>query len=409
GVIGSAASSGLAQSDPRLGKVFYQVLGTDKQVRNLPLVPQSNKGIQSVLRIATPGVNDPQRRKAQTLSTRRNPEPKKPLSTTTRTQLTWDGKAWVASITDRRKQLATTLSTRDFNVRARRKWHRAHRHPMLRALDELQNQRAFWQMAAIDIEAKMFERAGSRSAGRKRWDLAAVNAIQRDIDISIDQHQTALLKMAKRGELGEKFKIAKQKQAKPIPATGKVVQVKLDPDWTEAPGIVKPITQVSVPAHRLQVWAAPPATGRRRCHVTMAHAEAGPMGAFYYVAYADFTGDGLPDTLIARSILAQSETPGQWTAWSFVTKARTVFIGMAWANADTSIYCQPAAGPQWRKLGRQAYISPVLGSAPRSLGGMLVTNARIYWRPEPATPTTQPAKTPEKPQPIRPKPPAATM
>lgn len=268
---------------------------------------------------------------------------------------------------------------------------------MLGALDELQNQRAFWQMAVIDIEAKMFERAGKHSAGRKRLDLAAVNAIQRNIDNSIDQHQTALMEMAKRGELSEKYKIPEKKQVKHIPATGEVVQVKLDPDWTNAAGIVKSISKVSIPAHRVQVWAAPPETARRSYHITMAHAEAGPMGAFYYVAYADSTGDGLPDTLIARSILAGSEEAGQWTAWSFITEARTVFIGMAWASADTAIYCQPAVGPQWRKLGRQAYISPILGSAPRRQGGLLITNARFYSRPEPAAPTTQPAKTPEKP------------
>ena len=390
-IIICASPSGLAQSDTRLGAVYYQVLHADRQLRDLPKVPDTNKGIRGVLRIATIGTARPAARRRKILSTERPLARQTTVERTCRTQLTWNGRAWVGSAADRTRQLAEVISTRVFRVGAGRKLRAGRPHPLLGSLRELQNRRAFWQLAAIDIEAKMFEHAGSPTAGKKRWDLAAVGAIQRKIDRSINLHRKALAKLARQGELGAKFKLPDDRQIRLLDPTGKVVAAELGGRWTAAAGIVKPIGEVHILPHRLQVWAAAPQSGRRTYHVTMAHAEAGTFGAFYYVAYADLTGDGLPDTPIARSALAQSERPGQWTSWSFTTEAARVFIGHAWPNADNTVYCRRASGAEWRKLSREVFVAPILGTLPHHSAGPYVSNCRVYSAPTPLKPTTQPA------------------
>jgi len=397
-----ASRFSLAQSDARLGTVYYQVLYADKQVRDLPKVPDTNKGIRSVLRIATIGMSGPHARRSRTLSTKRPMARQVARDRTYRTQLTWSGQAWsgqawIGSAADHTLKLAQVISTRILSVGGGRKPRPGRTHPLLGSLRELQNRRAFWKLAAIDIEAKMFEHAGTPTAGKKRWDLVAVGSIQRKIDRSIDQHRKALAKLARQGKLGGKFKLPDDRQGKPLEPTGKVVAAELGGKWTAAAGIAKPINEVHILPHRLQVWAAAPQSGRRTYHVTMAHAEAGTFGAFYYVAYADLTGDGLPDTPIARSTLAQSRRPGEWTSWSFITDAKRVFIGHAWTSAETAIYCRRTSGAEWRKLSREVYVAPVLDSLPRHPAGPYVSNCRIYSVPTPLKPTTQPTTRPAAP------------
>ncbi len=41
-----ASPIGLAQSDARLGTVYYQVLYADRQLRDLPKIPDTDKGIR---------------------------------------------------------------------------------------------------------------------------------------------------------------------------------------------------------------------------------------------------------------------------------------------------------------------------------------------------------------------------
>jgi len=389
-----ASPSGLAQSDARLGTVYYQVLHADKQLRDLPKVPDTTKGIRSVLRIATIGTPGPPARRSRTLSTKRPMVRQVAPDRTYRTQLTWNGRAWVGSPADRTRQLAEVISTRELRLGAERKLRPGRLHPLLGSLRELQNRRAFWQLAAIDIEAKMFRHAGTPTAGKKRWDLAAVGVIQRKIDRSIAQHRKTLAKLARQGKLSRKFKLPDDRQAKPLGPTGKVAPAELGGKWAVAAGISKPIAEVHILPHRLQVWAAAPQTGRRTYHVTMAHAEAGTFGAFYYVAYGDSTGDGLPDTPIARSTLAEAERPGRWTSWSFTTEATRVFIGHAWPNADTAVYCRRASGAEWRKLSREVYVAPILAAPPRQPAGPYVSNCRVYSVSTPLKPTTQPTTRP---------------
>ena len=57
----------MAQSDARLGTVYYQVLYANKQLRDLPNVPDTNKGVQSVLRIATIPADTPSQRTVRIL------------------------------------------------------------------------------------------------------------------------------------------------------------------------------------------------------------------------------------------------------------------------------------------------------------------------------------------------------
>ena len=393
-IIICTSPSGLAQSDARLGTVYYQVLYTDRNVSDLPKIPGTDKGIRSVLRIATVGTAGPPARSREILSTERPMLRQIAVDRTYRTKLTWNGQAWVGSAADRTRQLAEVISTTDFRLGADRKPRAGRPHPLLGSLNELQNRRAFWQLAAIDIEAKMFEHAGTPTAGKKRWDLAAVGAIQRNIDRSIYQHRKTVAKLARQGKLARNFKLPDDRQVKLLRPTGKVAATELGPKWAAAAGIAKPIDEVHILPHRLQVWAIPPQTGRRTHHVTMAHAEAGTFGAFYYVAYADSTGDGLPDTPIARSALAESERPGQWTSWSFTTKAKRVFIGHTWPNVDNAVYCRRASGAEWRKLSREVYVAPILGMLPRQPAGPYVSNCRVYSVPAPIKPTTRPTTQP---------------
>jgi len=85
---------------------------------------------------------------------------------------------------------------------------------------------------------------------------------------------------------------------------------------------------------RQQVWKLAAGSDRRTYRVAMAHARGGQLGAFYYVAYADTSGDGQPDTLIARSPLAMVAKPGQCTSWTFTTDHANVFVGKLWSLAD---------------------------------------------------------------------------
>jgi len=396
-IINCASRTGRAQSDAGLGEVYYQVLYANKNVSDLPKVPETNKGIRSVLRIATVRPGGPLERRSRILSTRRRPVPQIPADRTLRTQLSWNGQAWVGSAADRTQQLAEIISTTKFRLATNRKPRAGRRHPLLRSLRNLQNQRAFWQLASLDIQANMFEHAGTPKAGKKRWDLAAVGVIQRNIDRSIQQHRKTLSKLARQGKLGGEFKLPDDRKVKLLHPTGKVLAAAPGGKWATADGIEKTIDEFHVLPHRLHVWAAPPKSGRRTYHVTMAHAEAGTFGAFYYVAFADLTGDGLPDTPIARSTLAQATKPGKWTSWSFTTQAKSVFIGQAWPNADNAIYYRRASEAKWRNLSREVYSAPILGALPRCPAGPYVTNCRVYSESAPLTPETQPKTKPACP------------
>ncbi|MCP4377257.1 MAG: hypothetical protein GY794_13910 [bacterium] len=397
-----SSPSALAESDFQLGTVYYQVLYTNKDLRDLNKVPETAKGIQSVLRIATIGTDRPVVRRTKTLSTRGPIEKHITPNLTCRTPLDWNGRAWVGSAADRTQQLARVITTRNLGTGSKRKKRPGKCHPVLNALHDLQNKRAFWKLAAIDVEAKMFEHAGTPESGKKRWDLAAVGVIQREIDASITQHREELVILERKGKLGPNFKMPVRQRITHLKPTGKIVPTKLTGKWAVASGIAKPIDEIRILPNRVRVWATPEKTQRRTYHVSMAHAEAGTFGAFYYVAYADTSGDGLPDTQIARSPLAEANKPRQWTSWSFITEEKRVFVGHAWSCEDTAIYCRRARGAEWKNLSREVYIAPILGMLPRRTDGPRITNCRVYSVPTPK-PTTQPTTKPAKPKTLPPK------
>lgn len=82
-------------------------------------------------------------------------------------------------------------------------------------------------------------------------------------------------------------------------------------------------------------WAVKPEKKiSERVRVEIAHAAAGAEGAFQIIAFADTTGDGLPDTEIARSEILSADNPGQWSAFEFITGEKFIFVGNAWPAAD---------------------------------------------------------------------------
>jgi hypothetical protein len=118
-----------------------------------------------------------------------------------------------------------------------------------------------------------------------------------------------------------------------------------------------PITDRRVLPHRLQVWKLPPGRGARTYRVSMAHAEAGELGGFHYVAYADTDGDGRPDKLIARSPLAAADRAGGWTRWSFATEHQAVFVGNTWRRGDAVQYYRRAPRPDTGVADTEVFVS----------------------------------------------------
>jgi hypothetical protein len=173
-----------------------------------------------------------------------------------------------------------------------------------------------------------------------------------------------------------------------LTATGRIAEQELAAGQ-DVGGIVAPLATPAVCPHRVQIWQTPQAQGQRTVRVSMAHTEAGEAGAFRYVAYADTDGDGNPDKLLAVSPPAVAQKPGEWTDWSFPTEQPRVFVGNAWENADTPVYCAPAREGEgrdnWRTLSTDVWFSGALG--PRFGGarwGPCLSNIRVHVeRPNP--------------------------
>lgn len=120
-----------------------------------------------------------------------------------------------------------------------------------------------------------------------------------------------------------------------------------------------------IPDHRTQVWRLEGGQGQRTYNVSIQHAEAGPGGAFYYVAYADDVGDGKPHKLIAVSPPAEANAPGEWTQWSFTTSEPTVFVGNTWVGDQTPVFVengQDRSDPS-QNFPTEAYVSGYFGGA----------------------------------------------
>lgn len=171
---------------------------------------------------------------------------------------------------------------------------------------------------------------------------------------------------------------AEEGQSKPASPSGKVKACDSCP-IAKGDGVVERIDGRRVLPHRVQVWKLPAGTGERTYRITMEHAEAGTFGEFYYVAYADTDGDGLPDKLVAQSPVAVAELPGQWTSWTFGTSEGTVFVGNAWRNEDACVYYRraDAAEKNWSGLSSEVYVSGFFGGCPKQKFRAYLTNIRV--------------------------------
>jgi hypothetical protein len=100
----------------------------------------------------------------------------------------------------------------------------------------------------------------------------------------------------------------------------------------------------------LWVWAVKPeARTGGTVRVEMAHAAAGDRGGFSIVAYADITGDGMPDRKVAESEFLTSEEDGRWSSFSFPAGEEPLFVGASWKKGrDTVVY---RGNGEWPEAG----------------------------------------------------------
>lgn len=178
--------------------------------------------------------------------------------------------------------------------------------------------------------------------------------------------------------------------AQPI---GEVKPVEKPLEGAGVSGIAKPLTASRTVPHRVQLWLAPAGAGMPGMEgrefnysLQMAHARAGRTGAFYYVAYADTNGDGLPDRLIARSPLAMSTKDGGWTGWSFSSSEHMVFVGNAWLDGATEVFFAEAGPGQeaaWTGISRDVNVSALFCGLPnlRLSKKAFLTNVRYQVQP----------------------------
>lgn len=181
--------------------------------------------------------------------------------------------------------------------------------------------------------------------------------------------------------------------------TGEVRQATSAPADEKELGVTRPAQQSATVEHRTQVWKLPEGKGARNYEVKMAHPQAGPAGAFFYVAYGDSDGDGAPDHLIARSPLAEARQDGGWTSWTFSTDEPMVFVGNAWPSAQTPVYLQRAdeRANAYRGIENDVWISGALGGIPgwRCGDWPFFTNLRVTTyspNPDAPPPTSRPVE-----------------
>lgn len=155
-------------------------------------------------------------------------------------------------------------------------------------------------------------------------------------------------------------------------------------------GLTKPIAAKVAPGKAVYVWPMPAGAGKaaiqgREFTYTMAfqHAAAGKDGAVYYVLYADSDGDGAPDTLVARSPLAQSQKADGWTSWSYTTSEHLIFAGIAFAEPAKPAYfsTDDKQKEHWNAPDRKALAAEKAGETPKPLPGFAVTNLQVKIEP----------------------------
>ena len=337
--------------------VYYQVTYADGRVRELSRVPTTDRGIQRVLRITrveqgTKGY--------EILSTGPQPLTLVSRGQTYKCDLQWNGEAWVAPAE------AAPVPPKPHWLGARPDAAQRADDLRLRAtLLDLARKLTESHAALMEVEQSL-GKAGRGAAGRKRA-AAAVAKARKDIRACV----AAILESDK--------KLSAAAAVPPAKPTGKVT-LSAPAAAKGAHGIRKPIDTVAVLPHRVQVRKLPPGDGRRTIRASIAHPEAGALGGFYYVAYADTDGDGRPDRLIARSPLAEAPRAGAWTQWQFNTDRRHVFVGKALVRPETSHYHVEAirVDDNWRGLPREVYVAADTWGLPVRRWGPCLGNIRVW-------------------------------
>ncbi|MHC4718742.1 MAG: hypothetical protein ACYS5V_17400, partial [Planctomycetota bacterium] len=288
--------------------VYYQLITAENRIRDVSEVPRTNRGIRRVLRISRiegpyPGhvIHAVNRTGFGLVHTGR----------TVRTELRWNGKAWVAGPDAPAAPAQPTT--------------RPSPAPPERARKD-----------AAKVLGEKIKAARETLGVAEKAVLVAAEALTKTKGTDREAAGMLLLEQAQRARRKALRELVQLEGllsdvAAPVaaPAVGKAVPGSIDPALPGTLGVARPIRSRRVLPYRSHVWKLPRRRGRRAYAVSMAHPEAGYYGAFYYIAYSDTTGDGTPDTLIARSPLAVGRYPGQWSRWSFATAAEDVYVGAA--------------------------------------------------------------------------------
>ncbi len=369
------ADPSIASAQRRGGTVYYQVTYEDGDVADLSKIPTTDRNIRRVVRILRLNRGD---RGLRSLST----EETTFVSSggrTFRDELTWNGKAWVLHEQVRKAQPTTPKATSSDDPNT------ADAAKTLKTL--LGEQRT--------LAAKRVKTYAHRLAKQRAVRKAAEKALAEAKDENAQAAARQKVKSAKALEtqLEKLLTLSRQtlktledddtKFGKP---TGKVVTAEKVPPLkkTGGGGVAEPISETHIMPHRVQVWRAPlrrtlkKNDGPMTYRVSMAHPEAGALGEFYYVAYADTDGDGQPDKLIARSPLARATEAGDWTNWSFASNQERIYVGNALPRARASMYAERVEKQsQWVGMGERPWVSDTFGAAPGVRGGPFLSNLRI--------------------------------
>jgi hypothetical protein len=359
----------------RGGTVYYQVTHKDGDVTDLAKVPTTDKNIRRVVRITRINEGD---RGLRALST----EDTTYVSSggrTYRDELTWNGKAWVLHEEVRKAQPKVVAPQRDG----------ADANTASKTLEELLAEQRKRTAARVKTYARRLKK---QVAKRKAVEKAVEDADDDDAKAAarrrlktaraVEKQLETLLSLSR-----QTLKTITGKETRFGDPTGKVTIVEDPPPLKgkTGAGVAKPVSKTHVMPHRVQVWRAPlkrilrkDKEGRRTYRVSMAHPEAGALGEFYYVAYADTDNDGQPDRLIARSPLARATEAGEWTSWSFRTDHERVYVGNALPHARASMYAERIKRKgQWVGLGDRPWVSDTFGAAPAVRGWPFLSNLRI--------------------------------
>ncbi len=343
--------------------VYYQVTAADGEVRDQFSPPATNVKIVSVVRISR---YDSPSRQGTLISTEsgltRYNAPK-----LVRVDMRWDGRAWVAAAPaegGKNGQDPEAAVAKAILAEARR---------INASLRQARARLASLRVDLQDAEALAAQARASQAETAARRQLEKARTRHRQAEGQVKQLQAALEALiGPGGGLDE--------------PTGRTGRGALDGQGLA--GIARPIDQTRILPHRVQVWPLARATGRRRVRVSMAHPEAGPGGAFCYVAYADGDGDGKPDTLIGRSRMVSVSQAGAWSWWDLETDAEAVFVGNAWPGANTPVYCRKLTAADregnWTGLGADVWVSGFFGADPDRKFWPYLSNIRVQRIDEPS-------------------------